>query len=120
MGAAARTTTVFARTLSLTLLAALLLLAAPASASAHDSLSPPGAPHNWLPKEDWSAFHWSPFDELQLARILGVTHRQLYDYQADDHRTLAALAVARGIEPTTLREQLIAPWKGHVTRAQLR
>jgi lambda repressor-like predicted transcriptional regulator len=107
-----------ARTLSLSLLAALLLLAAPASA--HDSLAPPGAPHNWLPKEDWSAFHWSPFDELKLARLLGVTHRELYDYQADDHRTLAELAVARGIAPTTLREELIAPWKGHVTRAQLR
>jgi hypothetical protein len=106
------------RTLSLGLLAALALASAPASA--HDSLSPPGARHNWLPTEDWSAFHWSPFDELRLAQLLGISHREVYDYQSDDHRTLAALAVARGIDPRTLREDLLAPWKGKVTRAQLR
>src|SRR6188508_993487 len=95
-----------------------LLAAAPASA--HDSLSPPGARHNWLPTEDWSAFHWSPFDELRLARLLGISHRELYDYQANDHQTLAELATARGIDPRTLREDLLAPRKGHVSHAQLR
>jgi hypothetical protein len=102
------------------LVVAVAVLMPLAPASAHDSLSPPGAPHNWLPKEDWSAFHWSPFDELRLAHLLGITHRELYDYQSNDHQTLAELAVARGIDPVTLREQLLAPWKGHVSRAQLR
>src|SRR4051812_31385301 len=107
-----------ARMLSLSLVTVLLLAAAPAFA--HDSLSPVGAAHNWLPREDWSAFHWSPFDELRLAHLLGITHRDLYDYQANDHQTLAELAVARGIDPVALREELLAPWKGHVSRAQLR
>lgn len=97
---------------------AVTLVAAPASA--HDSLAPPGARHNWLPTEDWSAFHWSPFDEVRLAHLLGITHRELYDYQSNDHQTLAELAVARGIDPMTLREQLLAPWKGRVSGARLR
>jgi hypothetical protein len=101
-----------------TVLLATLAIAAPATA--HDSLAPPGARHNWLPTEDWSAFHWSPFDELRLAQLLGITHHELYDYQSDDHRTLAQLAVSRGINPRTLREDLLAPWKGRVSRARLR
>jgi hypothetical protein len=96
------------------------LLAAGSSAVAHDSLAPPNAGHNWLPKEDWSAYHWSPFDEMRLVRLLGMTHRALYDYQSDDHKTLAELAVARGINPVELREELLTPWKGLVSRKQLR
>jgi hypothetical protein len=106
------------RTLALSALAALVLAAAPAPA--HDSLAPPGARHNWLPTEDWSAFHWSPFDEMRLVRLLGITHRALYDWQANDHQTLAQLAETRRIDPRDLREQLLAPWKGRVNRAQLR
>jgi hypothetical protein len=106
------------RAFALSLLTAVVLATAPASA--HDSLAPPGARHNWLPKEDWSAFHWSPFDELRLVRLLGITHRALYDWQSNDHQTLAQLAVTRGIDPHDLREQLLAPWKGRVPRAQLR
>jgi hypothetical protein len=64
------------RRLGASLLAAIALAAAPASA--HDSLAPPGARHNWLPKEDWSA------------------------------------------NPLALRERLLAPWKSHVSGAQLR
>jgi hypothetical protein len=105
------------RLLSLVALAACLV---GPRASAHDSLSPPGARHNWLPTEDWSAFHWSPFDELRLAHLLGITHRELYDYQSNDHQTLADLALSRGISARKLREDLLAPWKGHVSRAQLR
>jgi hypothetical protein len=104
----------------LPLLAVAAILIALPTASAHDSHAPPGAPHNWLPKEDWSAFHWSPFDEMRLAHLLGITHRQLYDYQSNDHQTLAELAVSRGIDPVVLREQLLEPWKGRVSSAQLR
>ena len=95
-------------------------VAVAAPASGHDSLSPATARHNWLPKEDWSAFHWAPVDEVRLARLLGVTHRELYEYQADDHRTLAQLALSKGIDPLALREELLAPWKGRVPRAHLR
>jgi hypothetical protein len=97
---------------------AVLVLCTPACA--HDSLAPPDARHNWLPHEDWSAYHWSPFDELRLTRLLGISHRALYDYQSDDHRTLAELAGARGIRPVQLREELLEPWKGRVPVARLR
>jgi hypothetical protein len=101
-------------------LLALTATGAPAPAHAHDTQAPPGARHNWLPREDWSAYHWAPFDELRLARLLGITHRELYDYQADDHRTLAALAISKGIEPVELRETLLAPWRGRVPAQHLR
>lgn len=98
----------------------LLIAALAAPARSHDTLAPPQTRHNWLPTEDWSAYHWSPFDERRLARLLGISHRELYEYQADDHRTLAALAISKGIDPARLREDLLEPWKGRVPSGRLR
>lgn len=107
--------------LAATALATVACLAAAPAAQAHDSLAPPTAGHNWLPKEDWSAFHWSPFDERLLAKLLGISRFELYMYQADDHQSLADLAISRGVDPAVLREQLLAPWKRvFATKRQLR
>jgi hypothetical protein len=57
---------------------------------------------------------------MRLVHLLGITHRQLYDWQSNDHQTLAELAVSRGVQPLQLREDLLAPWRGKVPRAQLR
>jgi hypothetical protein len=78
-------------------------------AHAHDSLAPPGAPHTWLPHEDWVMHHWVPFDERDLATRLGIRPRELEGYLYDDHRPLAQLAWARGISVDALRDELVAP-----------
>ena len=90
------------------------------SARAHDSSAPPGAPHTWLPDEDWVARHWLPFDERDLSRRLGLRGRDLEAYLYDDHRALADLAEARGIDPAQLRDELMAPWRTTVDEATLR
>ena len=79
-------------------------------ARAHDSLSPPGAPHTWLPDEDWVVHHWIPFDERQLTSRLGLRPRELEAYLYDDHRSLAQLAAARGLDVDTVRDELVAAW----------
>src|SRR4051812_10688965 len=80
-------------------------------ASAHDSLAPPGAPHTWLPQEDWVMHHWIPFDERQLTTRLGIQARELEGYLYDDHRPLAQLASARGLSVELLSDELVAPWR---------
>lgn len=87
-------------------------------ASAHDSLAPPGAPHTWLPNEGWVMRHWVPFDERALTTRLGLRPRELEAYLYDDHRALADLARARGIDPAQLRDALVAPWRPLVGDAQ--
>ena len=82
-----------------------------APALGHDSKAPGHASHNWLPKIDWVAFHWSPIDEKQLARSLGMSHLQLYELQADDHIALDSVARRRGISPEKLRNDLFKPWR---------
>jgi hypothetical protein len=87
---------------------------------AHDSLAPAGAAHNWLPAEEWVYRHWIPFDEQVLKVALGLKRRDLEAYLYNDHHTLAELAVARGVDPERLADQLVAPWRtiadpAHVT-----
>jgi hypothetical protein len=96
---------------------AVLLLAAACGAGAatplaraHDSLAPPGALHTWLPKEGWVKRHWLPFDERQLTKRLDIGERELEGYLYDDHRPLADLATARGIDLARLSDELMAPW----------
>jgi hypothetical protein len=101
-------------------LAALLVAAACGAgtaappARAHDSLSPPGAPHTWLPDEDWVMRHWIPFDERTLTHRLGLRPRELEAYLYDDHRALATLAAARGLDVEELGDELVAPWRSLV------
>jgi hypothetical protein len=87
-----------------------VLLAWPAAARAHDSLAPPGSTHNWLPDEEWVHRHWIPFDSQVLTRALGLRSGQLEAYLYNDHHTLAALAVAQGIDPEALADRLVAGW----------
>lgn len=102
-------------------LVALLVLGAlgAAPAQAHDSEAPPGAPHTWLPKEDWVRYRWLPFDERRLQRLLAVEGRRVRVWLANDHRTLGGLARRRG-EPSLQRlaSRLVAPWRGRVTPAR--
>lgn len=91
------------------------------SAVGHDTKAPAHASHNWLPKIDWVAFHWSPVDEKQLAAALKMTHLQLYELQADDHIALDTVAKRQGINPAKLRSELFKPWnKAKLTSAQAR
>jgi hypothetical protein len=98
---------------------ACLTLGAAAAGDAHDSLAPPGAPHTWLPQEDWIAYHWLPFDEQALNRALGLRGRELEAYLYDDHHTLARLASRRGMAVETLANQLVEPWRGRVDESRL-
>lgn len=99
-----------ARTLLICTATVLVAVAFITSASAHDTKSPATAPHNWLPTIDWVAFHWSPVDEVQLAGLLGMSHHEMYLFQADDHKSFDALAVRKGINRRQLREKLFRPW----------
>lgn len=90
-----------------------------AGAFGHDSLSPAGAPHRWLPKEDWVYRHWIPFDEQTLKARLGLTGRQLEGYLYNDHRSLDQLAAARGIPLAQLEDELLQPWDGVADEARL-
>ena len=80
-------------------------------AGAHDSLAPPGSTHNWLPHEMWVHRHWVPFGEEQLKHELGLHGRDLHAYLYDDHRTLAMLARARGVDVDELADRLVASWR---------
>jgi hypothetical protein len=98
------------RSLGVLLAAACLMTLAP-EAGGHDGLAPPGARHDWLPDEDWIARHWLPFDERSLTARLGIRSRELEAYLYDDHRSLADLAHARGLDVGALRDELVAPWR---------
>jgi hypothetical protein len=82
-----------------------------AQAVAHDSLGPPGAPHTWLPEEDWVMRHWVPFDERALTTRLALRAGDLESYLYDDHHALADLGRARGLDVGRLRDELVAPWR---------
>lgn len=88
-----------------------LLSGLAASSRAHDSKIPANANHNYLPTIDWIAFHWSPVDEVQLAEALGMSHVELYNFQADDHQSLDGLARNRRISLSKLRARLYEQWK---------
>ena len=93
-----------------------LLIAAPAGG--HDSHAPPGAPHRWLPQEDWVMHHWVPFDESRLYELLGIRTERLFTWLMNDHRTLADLARRRGIDPETLGRRLLAPYRDELSEEQ--
>jgi hypothetical protein len=84
------------------------------TARAHDSLAPPGSPHTWLPVQEWVHRHWLPFDERDLSVRLGLRPGELEAYLYNDHRALAVLATARGIDIAQLRDDLVAPWRTRV------
>jgi hypothetical protein len=90
------------------------LVGAPVPAAAHDDLAPPGAPHQWLPDEDWVMEHRIPFDQARLQRALGLEGRRLEAYLFNDHRTPAELARRQGIGVEALADHLVAPWHGRV------
>ena len=87
-------------------------------ARGHDSLSPAGASHTWLPDEDWVMRHWVPFDERALINRLALRSRDLEAYLYDDHHALSDLALARGLDPAQLRDELVAPWRPLVDDAR--
>jgi AraC-like DNA-binding protein len=90
--------------------AAGLLLGPAPDGRTHDSLAPAGAPHHWLPGEQWVYRHWVPFDEQALKLALGLDGRGLEAFLYNDHHTLAGLARARGLDPGRLADQLVSPW----------
>jgi hypothetical protein len=92
------------------LIVALVLACAFAGpAAAHDSDAPRDADHRWLPAERWVQKHWLPFDESELYAVLGVDTRGVFQWLADDHRTLMQLARQRGVSRRTLAKRLLAP-----------
>jgi hypothetical protein len=100
--------------LGLAVLLALGLGAAPAAA--RDSEAPRGASERWLPCEDWVMYHWVPYDERRLLRLLRVRRSTMLEWLRDDrHHTLAGLARRRGRDPERLADALVAPWAGRVS-----
>jgi hypothetical protein len=97
---------------------AALLLAAPAAA--HDSLTPRGADHRWLPAERWVEKHWMPFDEADLYRELRVDTAAVFAWLYDDHRTLAQLARRRGVDPSALVKRLMEPRRSSLSANEYR
>jgi AraC-like DNA-binding protein len=93
-------------------------LAAALPANGHDSHAPPGAPHRWLPDEEWVMDHWVPFDESRLHDLLGIRTERLFTWLLNDHRTLGDLARRRGVDPDTLARRLIAPYKDRLSKHQ--
>jgi hypothetical protein len=100
------------------LIAVVVCLAAAGSASAHDSLQPPGTLHGWLPNEEWVMQHWVPFDETRLYAALRTDNVALERWLRDDHRTIADLATWRGIDPDALADHLAEPWRDAVSPEQ--
>jgi AraC-like DNA-binding protein len=99
-------------------LAAVVVWAVPTGA--HDSRAPRNAHHHWLPNEVWSHKHWVPYDEADLYAALGIDTRTLFEWLADDHRTVAQLARRRGVDPKTLAKRLMAPRRASLTKTEYR
>ena len=55
--------------------------------------------------------HWLPFDERALTARLALRTGDLEAYLYNDHRALADLARARGLDVARLRDELVAPWR---------
>lgn len=79
------------------------------SALARDSLAPPGAPDQWLPRQDWVYRHWLPFDAASATRELGLAPGQLEALHFDDRRSIVQLARALQLDVGALRDRLVAP-----------
>lgn len=115
--AIARTTAGRLAVCVLVLVAAFAATAIPAGA--RDSLAPPGAQPNWLPKEGWVWMHWLPFEETELAAALGTNAAGIRAHLTDDRHTLATLAQRRGWRVKPLARHLTRRFDGRVTRTRL-
>ena len=108
------------RVVLVTLILAVVLVAAPA-ASAQDSLAPKGALPHWLPTKRWVYEHWLPFDEGRLYRLLGVDRRTIWTHLRDDAaHDLEQLGRRRGWTPERLAAALVAPRRGEISAARHR
>lgn len=87
-----------------------------------DAIAPPGAPHHWLPSSEWVTEHWLPYDERDLRRLLRTSRAEMERQLADDRRTMAELARARGWTVRALAARLVARRRGvsSATRERLR
>jgi GNAT superfamily N-acetyltransferase len=108
------------RTWRAALVALCIGMTAAGGAPAHDSHSPPGARHRWLPDEEWVMAHWIPFDEARLYDELGVGEARVFDWLLDDHRTIADLAERRGVRLHGLGRRLLANRRPHGADRQYR
>jgi hypothetical protein len=108
------------RALATGLLLALVAVVWTVPSGAHDSKSPRGAHHHWLPNEPWSHKHWIPYDEATLYSVLGVDTPTLFKWLADDHHTIAQLARRRGVDPAGLAARLMNPRRASLSAAQYR
>jgi Tol biopolymer transport system component len=90
------------------------------AASAQDSLAPKGALPHWIPNDDWVYEHWLPYDETRLYRLLGTDRGGIWRHLRDDAvHDLAQLAHRRGMTAAQLADRLVAPRRGHVSKARL-
>jgi len=88
--------------------------------TAPDPDAPAGAPVFWLPKESWVLEHWLPYDHRRLLSRLHTDVAGLIAWVHDDVHTLAQLAESKDQDPERLADYLVKPWRGHVSRRQLR
>jgi hypothetical protein len=96
-------------------------LAGPAAAPARDSNAPAAAGDNWLPCDTWVMFHWLPYDERRLYRMLGMNSAEVRAWLRDDnHHTLAQLAARRGLSVREAAAHLVAPARGRVSAERFR
>lgn len=101
------------------LVAAVILGVAALPTAARDSHAPPEAGTNWLPCEDWVMFHWLPYSERRLYRLLGSNEAAVREWlRDDDHHTLAQLFARRGIGVRSAATRLVAPVRGRVTKGR--
>jgi hypothetical protein len=87
------------------------------SSLAADPLAPPGSPSFWLPSASWVQQRWLPYRELDLFRILHTDKRDLLLW-LNDHRGLGDLVRARHLNLRHVESELMAPWRGKVSRQQ--
>lgn len=82
-------------------------------------MAPPGAPDNWLPRDEWVQEHWLPYEETRLFKLLGVSEAEVRSWVSKD-RPLADLARSRGLDADKLIARLAKPWRGKVSPKQER
>ena len=84
-----------------------------------DSLAPPGAPHTWLPEEDWVGHHGIPVRRAGAQAGLGPHGArsrglplQRSPHPGRDRRT-------GGVDAVRLADELIAPWRAQADESRL-
>ncbi|MEI2701533.1 MAG: hypothetical protein V9E83_03925 [Baekduia sp.] len=85
--------------------------AAPAAATAQDSLAPPGADPSWLPNEEWVNLRWMPVDEARLYAVLKTSRGEVFRWvRVDATNSLWMLASKKGLRDIDgTARKLIAP-----------